>query len=158
MTATLPDSLVLYFDGACEPNPRGTATYGWLLTDDNGSELASGKGVAAPQGDPRATNNFAEYCALGFGLRHLQKSGWSGSLTVCGDSALVVNQLEGKWKCNADNLRTLLARCRKLLAAVGGEYATAWVPREENARADALTRAAYEEATGRPFPERRPSG
>ena len=152
----LPESLCLYFDGACEPNPGGWATYGWVLTTDSDAVLLEGHGVASSMGDRRSTNNFAEYCALGFGLRHLLDSGWRGSLTICGDSMLVINQVRGSWQCKAEHLKPLLARCKGLLRELAIDSAFAWVPREQNSRADALSQLAYVEATGQRFPERRP--
>jgi ribonuclease HI len=152
----LPDSLTLYFDGACEPrNPGGWATAGWVIFDDAGKELACGSDVAAPAGSPVATNNHAEYCALGFGLKWLTDHGWRGKLKVRGDSMLICCQVAGKWKCNKAHLVSLRDRCRALLSQVATEWAIAWVPREQNERADALSRQAFEKATGQPFPERK---
>jgi ribonuclease HI len=147
--------LQLFFDGACEPvNPGGVATYGWIILD-RGEVLADGCGVHCE--GPRATNNVAEYVALGFGLRRLQDLGWGGRLSVYGDSQLVIKQLAGEWACNKPHLRKLRDRCLDILHGIcpGKSYTLTWVPREENAAADALSRRAYEKHTGKPFHERR---
>lgn len=89
----LPSQLIINFDGACEPNPQGWAVYGWIITDADGEEIAQGYGVAAKPGSKLATNNFAEYCGLGFALRWLASAGWKGELSIRGDSMLVINQL-----------------------------------------------------------------
>jgi len=142
--------LVLYFDGACEPvNPGGVASYGWLLNTG-----AFGHGVIRE--GKGATNNLAEWCALGKGLRYIRDTmSGVGTLEIKGDSKLVIEQLTGNWQCKAENLIPLRARCLQLLAEIGCQWSATWVPREQNEKADALTRTAYEEKTGKKFPERR---
>lgn len=91
-------AFVLHFDGACWPNPGGTATFGWILLSPFGAEVASGNGVAATGSD--ATNNVAEYSALLAGLRSVVDMDPEAPLVIRGDSKLVINQIEGRWKCN----------------------------------------------------------
>ena len=151
-----PNELGLYFDGSCEPcNPGGVATYGWIA-EHGGEVLASGSGIVA-RGGPGSTNNVAEYSALGFGLRHLADRGWSGRLYIFGDSQLVVKQMGFVWACNKEHLQKLRARCLELLEKVcpGKSYTLTWIPREQNAAADALSRQAYEQGTGKKYPERK---
>lgn len=149
---TLPDCLAIYFDGSAEPsNPGGWATYGWIIYAGE-TEIQCGKGVAAPKGHKNATNNYAEWCALGFALRWLHDQGWKGRLEIYGDSNLVVNQLTEEWKCNAPHLKLLRKRCWELLEGI--DYSTTWIPRERNARCDELAREAYVEASGETYPER----
>jgi ribonuclease HI len=152
----MPARLVLYFDGLCEPkNPGGWCTYGWQIQDTVGAKIASGHGLAAKKGEPHATNNYAEYCALGFGLRWLAERGWGGEyLSLRGDSKLVINQVMGGWACNKKHLQKLRQRCLELLEQLADDWEAVWIPREENSAADALSRRAYEEATGQPVPER----
>lgn len=149
----LPDHLTLYFDGACEPNPGGWGVYGWALLAADGQVFAHGHGVAMRPG-PDSTNNVAEYVALGKGLRHLSDRGWRGELDVRGDSQLVIKQLGGDWACNKPALVKLRDRCADLLAGVATLAVLTWVPRDDNVFCDGLARLAYEEATGKPFPER----
>jgi ribonuclease HI len=151
--SNLPDTLTLFFDGSCEPkNPGGWGTCGWVLMNQ-GEVLASDSKVCSEPG-PRSTNNVAEYCALGFALNYLEKESWKGNLSIFGDSKLVVNQMTGEWVCNKEHLQKLRQRCRELLNIVAKSWSIAWVPREHNERADALSRQAYEKATGKPYPER----
>ena len=145
--------LSLYFDGACEPvNPGGIATAGWILKGDGGKVIDSAalfvcEGV-------KATNNVAEYCALGFALAKLHRINWRGELLVMGDSQLVVNQVTKKWNCNKAHLRKLRDRCLELLAQVAMTWKAMWIPRIQNEEADAESRHAYREATGKEFPVR----
>lgn len=149
----LPLELCLYFDGACEPtNPGGVATYGWLIKDPDGKTLAKKCGVVCEGKD--ATNNRAEWCALGFGLRYLLDQKWTGKLTIQGDSQLVICQLTGDWACNKPHLIKLRARCLEILKQLGNDYKTDWLPREQNEECDELSRYAYERYTGKSFPIR----
>lgn len=170
-------NLILYCDGACEPrNPGGVATVGWaffLLPDPSEDEIPlaqeaqvvrDGRGTL----DPRATNNFAEYCALGRALRFLADQNWvGGSIQVYSDSQLMVNQISTKWQCKKEHLKELRARIWKLLEQLGlqnsnqeiiesldnkgyapknptpGDFCLKWVPRDENEFADALSKKAY---------------
>lgn len=147
--------LILHFDGACEPNP-GRGSWGWVLTKADGELLAEGSGVIAGQ----STNNVAEYTALGMGLRHVadRLADLPGrGMEVYGDSNLVVCQVTGAWACNSPNLVVLRNRCRELALAIEaarGLVRFTWIPREENAAADALSVAAWEAAAGRTFPVR----
>lgn len=151
MDAELPGELILYFDGSAEPNP-GLATYGWAIMIQSGEEIACGCGVSYDYG----SNNQSEYCALGFALRWLSDQGWKGTLQIFGDSKLVINQLTQEWRCNKEHLRNLRKRCWELLEGI--EYKATWVPREQNDRCDSLSRKAYEERTGKSYPERRKHG
>lgn len=151
--------VLLYFDGAVEPvNPGGTGTFGFIVRDLPGREPVMGCGVLAPTAAPM-TNNVAEYAALGKALRWLVDNAKgdfqpTDELVISGDSKLVIEHLNGTWRCNADNLKPLLARCKELLAALGCRWAAVWMPREKNTAADALTQAAYVGHTGKPFPAR----
>jgi ribonuclease HI len=109
-----PD-LNLHIDGACEPkNPGGVAVSSWAFFDPQGHLLAE-EGKVVADGGEKATNNFAEYCALGLALRWLLDNGWRGSILVQSDSQLVVKQVLQKWKCNKEHLLKLRARIWELL-------------------------------------------
>lgn len=145
-------TVVLNFDGACWPNPGGPASWGYTLVGPLGLDEAA---FGVVEGE-EVTNNVAEWCALWKGLVRLADSpprlpGWE--LMVLGDSDLVVRQLNGVWRCKKDSLRSYLNRCLALLRGLGCEWRARWVPREENGRADRLTREAWEGHTGESFPE-----
>ncbi len=155
-----PD-LTIYFDGACEPrNPGGVATAGWYILDRDGGDVAEGYRVVARGAG--ATNNVAEWSALGFALRwlldHRAAECRGKALLIHGDSQLVCCQLTSAWGCNKEHLRRLRARCWEIIDQLGlMVWRAEWVPRERNARADELSRRAYVECTGRQPPERRRS-
>jgi len=150
--STLPQKLSVYFDGSCEPrNPGGVASYGWIVRGEDAIELKSGKGVVCEGAE--ATNNVAEYAAIGFALRWLADEHWRGHLKIFGDSQLVVKQITGEWACRKPHLQKLLARCQELLQTVAEKYEVSWIPREQNHDADLLSVHAYEEHTGKPYPQ-----
>lgn len=146
----------IWFDGSCEPlNPGGVATSGWIVELDGETAEEGYRTVAHGDG---ATNNVAEYSALGLALRSIADSGIArpgDALEIMGDSKLVIEQICDRWACNKPHLQRLRARCLELLKQIDVEWSASWIPREENERADALSRKAYEETTGQPYPERR---
>jgi ribonuclease HI len=140
-----PPEYYLYFDGACSPvNPGGVATFGWRLLGADGRVVASDQGEVCR--GPGATNNVAEWHALLRGLRFLADRGWKGRLRIHGDSLLVINQLNRRWRCRQEGLRRCRDECLRLLAGIVWE--AVWVPREDNAEADALTRRAPSPGSG----------
>src|SRR5579863_9910751 len=94
--------LVLYFDGGCLPNPGGTPCYGWVLRDIDGDVIEEGYGVLEERGFPK-TNNTAEWGALIQGVRFavgLKPS----RLEIRGDSQMVIEQLNLRWKAKKPHL------------------------------------------------------
>lgn len=141
-TVQLPGKLALYFDGAAEPTNPGVPAYGWAVVNpEDGEVVASDSGSPAEHG----TNNFAEYCALGCGLRWLADRGWTGHLSIFGDSMLVIKQIRREYRCNLEHLQKLRQRCWDLLETLGGDYEATWIPREQNTFCDDLTKRVYVE-------------
>jgi ribonuclease HI len=137
--------VVIYADGLTEPtNPGGWGCWGWVATDDTGTELASGRGCLGHGAG--ITNNLSEYRAA------LEATGWAlahglHGITLRADSKLVVEQTAGRWACNAEHLRPQRDELRNRLGALEGQIE--WIPREQNAHADELSRLAYTEARKR---------
>lgn len=82
---TLPEVL-LYTDGACSGNP-GPGGWGVLL-EWNGTERELSGGEA------QTTNNRMEMRAVIEGLRALKKP---CKVTICSDSALIINAFTDRW-------------------------------------------------------------
>jgi ribonuclease H / adenosylcobalamin/alpha-ribazole phosphatase len=91
--------------------------------------------ISEPIG-PAKDHHVAEYRALIRGLEAARSQG-IGHLRVCLDSALLVNQLNGKWKVKAEHLRPLYEHALVLLQQFADVKIT-WVPRVANAEADTL--------------------
>lgn len=134
--------VTIFADGACEPyNPGGLATWGWCALDAHNRILAQDYGfLGSGQG---MTNNVAEYSAALAALRWAADQGLR-DVRLYMDSQLVVNQAMGIWNCNAAHLWPRLAGLRILMIRTGATLH--WIPREQNTRADRLSRLAYEEA------------
>jgi len=141
--------ITIHIDGICEPNPGGVGCYAWSAQGATAAEIASAHGLLL-SGD-NATNNVAEYGAVIQALRHAQAEGWMG-VQIRSDSKLVVDQINGACGCNSDSLLKYLLAARQLMEEVGAQIM--WVLRDQNQRADALSRLAYWEKTGREAPER----
>jgi len=62
------------------------------------------EGCSLVDGKDNSTNNIAEYAALYYGLRRFKDRLGSEGVTVYSDSQLVVNQVLGKFKCDAEHL------------------------------------------------------
>lgn len=81
------------------------------------------------------TNNQAEYRTLIAALEYIldvitrtQREPGQFTLEITGDSALVINQVQGLWKVKQPELRPLADRCCDLLARFGG-YCLTWQAR-----------------------------
>jgi ribonuclease HI len=143
--------VIAYCDGCCEPvNPGGHACGGVDVVphpDVPGLERGLQFGRCYVHGTG-ATNNVAEYNAALDALRAIYRTGWRGRVVLRTDSQLVVKQYNGEYGCYKPELQELLAQLRR-----GSDHFESltleWVPREQNARADALSRRAYGEACWR---------
>lgn len=146
-------TLMIFVDGLCEPsNPGGYACWAWLARSPKVNRLREAYGcIGHGKG---MTNNLAEYRsvieALAYTLTRAAVLSERGmGVTVYGDSQLVIRQITGEYATRQPHLIELrnevLALVQKLEGA-GIPVEFIWIPREENAEADALTRQAYQEA------------
>ena len=119
----------LYFDGASKGNP-GEAGSGWVILNKD-TEVDQGSKYLGVQ-----TNNFAEYTALMEGLQAATKLNVE-VLHIRGDSLLVVNQINKKFKAKNQALKKILSQIRTLLAEIQ-QWDIKHVYREANSRADEL--------------------
>jgi ribonuclease HI len=134
----------VHFDGSCQP-PGGGGVAGWgFVIEGPGVRLAE-CGLAATPYSRHATNNVAEYVGAIRALESLRSMGYSGEVTVEGDSQLVVRQMNGEYEVRAEHLKAYHAWLGQL-ARTFRRVEFRWVPREENAEADALSKQAIEDA------------
>ena len=84
-------------------------------------------------------HHVAEYRALIRGLEEALVCE-IGHLRVCLDSALVVNQLNGRWQVKAEHLKPLHEQADSLVKRLA-EVQITWVPHTSNSEADALAGA-----------------
>jgi ribonuclease HI len=135
-----------FFDGLCEPNPGGVATYGFVIKRD-GKKVHEGHGLAGTPKTPQATNNVAEYTGLIKALEWLVGQKTKDPVVVRGDSDLIIKQVKGEYKVKSGLLAPLHARAKELLGKLPG-VSIEWVQRERNSEADRLTNLAYAEYSG----------
>ena len=137
--------LVVEADGGSRGNP-GKAGYGALVRDPaTGAVLAE---RAASVGI--ASNNVAEYSGLVAGLKAALEIDPAAAVEVRMDSKLVVEQMSGRWKIKHEDMRRLALEAREVAADIsagGGSVRFTWIPRAENAAADALANAAMDGKT-----------
>jgi ribonuclease HI len=117
------------FDGGATPNPGEMKIGGWIR-DVNGTRI-----YAYTEEIGHGTNNEAEYKSLIKLLEELKKRGIK-KVHIQGDSALVVNQVNGKWKAKDPKMKVLKA---KALSISGVTYKLEHVLRTFNSEADSLT-------------------
>lgn len=92
------------------------------------------------------SNNQAEYKALIVGLQ-LATDIWAIWLTICSESQIVTSQVTGAYQAKDMLLQTYLAIVKELM--VKFEFCKVWqVHREENARADILSKLASTKPEG----------
>ena len=132
--AMAPD-YILVFDGGSKGNPGlGYGSYAITRVQDGARRL---KRLRFGDG---YTNNEAEYdtliAALQVMVARIEAAGRQPgefSLEVRGDSALVINQLQGKWKAKEPRMRERRDRCLFLLRHFDAVRLKAQ-PREESVR------------------------
>lgn len=136
-TTLWTDVATIHFDGAFQ-TVRGHryAAYGFTV---DGPLVHEEFGLAAPPDSESATNNVAEYQGAIAALEYLRRRGFAGPVVVLGDSELLIRQMRGEYEVRSDRLRPYHTHLRALADALG-EVRFDWIPREENARADALSK------------------
>jgi ribonuclease HI len=144
----MASNVIILFDGSCEPvNPGGFGSWGyvmWICTKGSRKKFDGYGGLGNPQW---MSNNFAEFCSLGFALKKLVELGIEiNQLTILGDSNLVINQVSGLWQSKSDKLRPLVEKCQEYVDTIKAQdLCFRWIPRELNVEADKLSTKSYEE-------------
>jgi len=123
-------------DGAARGNP-GPAAIGAVIKDETGRILGR---ISRTIGV--TTNNQAEYQAI---IAAMEKAIGMGAkqVTVKSDSELVVEQINGRYKIKNTGLRPLYQKVVQLAGSIES-FAIVYVPREQNAEADALANRALD--------------
>jgi probable phosphoglycerate mutase len=89
------------------------------------------------------TNHVAEYCGCIAVLEEIAKH--EGDAIVLGDSAMVINQMKGQWNATKGDYLPYYEQAKAHLGVIGeGRVSFQFIPRAENARADALSNKAAE--------------
>lgn len=134
------DEIKAFFDGLCEPNPGGIATWG-IVIFKNDNIIYKDCGIACEPYIPQSTNNFAEYTGLINVIRYCLNNGLL-DIEVIGDSQLAIRQMTGVYSVNSLNIIPLYNEAIKLSRQFNNIIFT-WVKRELNAVADFMSKEAY---------------
>jgi ribonuclease HI len=128
--------VVVHVDGGARGNP-GPAAIGAVISTPEGEVLDEASALIG-----EATNNVAEYRGLLFGLERARALG-ATEVDVVNDSQLVARQVAGEYKVKHAGMKPLHELA---LAALGGfeRWSIRSVPRDQNARADALVNEALD--------------
>jgi ribonuclease HI len=130
------NKVVIYADGAARGNP-GPAAIGVIIKDEAGNildKISKRLGVT--------TNNQAEYQAIIVGLEKAIGLG-AKNVRVMSDSELVVKQMNGHYKIKNTALRPLYQQVVQLTGSLES-FSISYIPREQNAAADALANKALD--------------
>jgi ribonuclease HI len=128
--------VTIYTDGASRGNP-GPSAIGVIIKDETGKTIAT---ISKRLGS--TTNNQAEYRAIVAGLEKAISLG-ARQVTLKSDSELVVKQLNGLYKIKNAALRPLYQEAVRLIGPFES-FSISYVPREQNAAADALANQALD--------------
>jgi ribonuclease HI len=140
------DRVQIEFDGSCMGNQHGAASRraGYGVTIEDGGETVdelSGTVKANHEvGPAKVTNNVAEYTALINALRYVRDNYSDTPVTICGDSQLIVRQVNGEWDTNEEHLKRLRDTAQDMME--GTKVTLEWMSRDENERADELAKQA----------------
>jgi ribonuclease HI len=98
----------LYFDGASRGNP-GLAGYGAVLYDSEGKIVDE----CYNRLSGICTNNQAEYAGLLNGLKMVLRNNIN-QIDVYGDSNLIIQQMNRKWKVKSNSILLYYEACREI--------------------------------------------
>ena len=118
----------LFTDGGSRGNPGKSGAGAVLKLDGKVIAEANYSLLVA------TTNNAAEYHSLILGLRLVPDE--VQAIEIFMDSSLVVNQVNGKWKVNAEHLRPLRAKAVSALKRFRDRWSLSHVRRAFNKDAD----------------------
>jgi len=140
---SMEGNIIGYFDGACEPkNPGGNMGIGACIRRA-GEEIFSTSQFVNEHF--RNSNNVAEYMAFESILDYMLVQYWQGlTITIYGDSNLVIEQQFGTWKIKQGFYVEYAQRCKKkieMLKERNMKIAGIWIPRAQNKYADELSKA-----------------
>ncbi len=135
--------IIIYTDGGSRGNP-GKAAIGVVFCNEKGEEI---KKYGEYLGD-HITNNEAEYQAVIFALKKFKavfgkKIAEMSEVGIMSDSELLVNQMQGKYKLENENIQKFFIEIWNLKIDFKDVKFKA-IPREKNKEADRLVNEALD--------------
>ncbi|GGM24450.1 hypothetical protein GCM10011351_07780 [Paraliobacillus quinghaiensis] len=133
---TEPHNVTLYFDGGFDLETKRSGLGCVIYYQQNNKKYRLRKNAEVEQLN---TNNEAEYAALHLGLQELEQLGvHHQTITLIGDSQVVLNQLSGDWPCVEEDLNKWADRIETKLDDLGITPEYNVVSRKKNGEADQL--------------------
>ena len=130
--------LIAHIDGG-GPVASGDIFLGVTMADLDTGEVVAEHSLALGPG----TVNEAEYSALILALYQAEEFG-ATELVVKSDSKLIVNQMNGGWAIHKNHLKEYADEAKAVIGRMRHgslkRFRLEWVPREQNAEADRLSR------------------
>ena len=140
---SIPD-IVIYTDGAAEPNPgyAGAGVY-ILLNDETPKEIKKYLGIK--------TNTQAEYWALYIAFKYVGENyGWNKNLQIYSDYNVMVYNIRGEYYVHDRKIKSIYRRIKNLkdkFIRNGAKIEINHIYGRENDDADRLSREAAEEGS-----------
>lgn len=134
---------------ACEDVNLG-GHMGWgIAVVDEGTGAVQMTSSGYKEAGPDTSNNVAEYLGCSMALRHAIAAAKAGveSITIRGDSKLVIEQLNGRWKARGGLYMAAMREAEALLQELRGLCSSVrleWVLGSENVHADQASRVELE--------------
>ena len=137
------DYYVAYADGAMEPrNPNGHLGMGAFILNPERKRIFTYCKYISQKEMPNMSNNVAEYMAFIAVLEYFIENNLQGEkIMVCGDSQLVIRQLNGEWGCKGGAYEPYYRKAIELTNQFD-KINFQWVRREFNQIADDLSKKA----------------
>jgi ribonuclease HI len=139
---------VLNTDGCSLGNPGPAGIGAVIILGKKTVELSEHIGIT--------TNNVAEYTAVIRGLEEARRLG-AEEVAALLDSELIVKQVKGQYKVKHEGLKPLFQRLTILIKSFR-KFSISHVPREENKRADRLSKDAAKGAKPAQAPSKEGKG
>lgn len=132
---------ICHFDGACDPNPGGGMGSGAHIITAAGHTAFAQSEYTPPA--PGNTSNAAEYLAF-MSLMNYLTDCYGCTISIFGDSKLVINQMTGRWRMTAGGYKAHALQAKELYDRLRqhNRVKLAWIPRERNQLADDLSKQA----------------
>ena len=127
----------IFFDGAIKFNPdrkTGKIAYSYIIKKED-VVLFQGSGFGEEGTVPKA-----EYCGLILGLSKALSEGIK-EFEVFGDSQLICYQVEGKYRCDNEQLKPFYEQAKILIC----KNKINWFRRENNSEADIIAKERLQE-------------
>lgn len=133
---TTPHNVTVYFDGGFDIGEKLSGLGIAIYYEQNGKKYRLRKNMKLEYLD---SNNEAEYAALHFAIDELQNLDvHHQTVTIIGDSQVVINQMSGEWPVYEQNLASWADRIDEKLKRLNITPEFQLVPREQNGEADSL--------------------